>query len=57
MGDSFEWECPDCEDKTNGSQPPSFCQFCGQGLIVRNLTLEEAAGTARIDNEIFYCEY
>lgn len=38
--DLFEWECPDCEAITNGTEPPTLC-YCGQGLIIRNLTAEE----------------
>jgi hypothetical protein len=43
----YQWECPDCESVTNGSEPPSTCNYCGQGNIVRNLESEEA----ETDNE------
>lgn len=39
---SFQWECPDCENITSGSEPEKFCRRCGEGNVIRNLTAEEA---------------
>jgi hypothetical protein len=38
----YLWECPECEDSTGGCYPETFCRFCGQGNIIRNMTASEA---------------
>jgi len=40
-GTTYQWECPDCGDITNGSEPEKQCRFCGQGNIIRDMTAEE----------------
>lgn len=51
MTDYFQWECPDCEDVTNGTDPEPVCRFCGQGNIIRNIGLEEAIAWGDIEME------